>query len=285
MSPVAMQELKKYHGAVKPVWCPGCGDFSVLTATYQALAELQLDPAKCVIASGIGCSGRFPAYVNSYGFHGVHGRVLPTAQGIKIANPDLHVLAVGGDGDGLAIGGGHFAHACRRNADITYIMLDNQIYGLTKGQPSPTTMPSLVEYKKSHQPYGIVEDRINPVAMALAYGASFVARAYSGKVAQVLDLIKQGISHKGFSFVHVLSPCVTFYPTYDFFRQVTVPIPEDHDSSSRLDAITLSQTPGKFFLGVFYEHEGPDFTERMQMVRTKAGRGDLDAIAQSYVQS
>ncbi len=283
MSPLALQEVKKYHGSVKPVWCPGCGDFSVLTASYQALAELKLDPAKVVIASGIGCSGRFPAYVNCYGFHGVHGRVLPTATGMKIHNPELTLLAIGGDGDGLAIGGGHFPHACRRNVDMTYIMLDNQIYGLTKGQPSPTTMPSLVEYKKSHQPYGIAEDRVNPVAMALAYGASFVARAYSGKVAQVLDLIKQSIQHKGFAFIHVLSPCVTFYNTYDFFKQSTAQLPEDHDAGSRLDAMELSQTPAKFYLGVLYKHEGPDFTERAAMVRRKAGAGSFDDIVKKYV--
>lgn len=283
MSPLALQELKTYHGNVKPVWCPGCGDFSVLTATYQALGELKLDPAKVVIASGIGCSGRFPAYVNCYGFHGVHGRVLPTATGMKIANPELTVLAVGGDGDGLAIGGGHFPHACRRNVDITYVMLDNQIYGLTKGQPSPTTMPSMVEYKQKAQPYGISEDRINPVALALAYGASFVARGYSGKVAQVMELIKRGIEHKGFSFVHVLSPCVTFYDTYAFFKQATVPVPADHDAGSRLDAIHLSQAPGKFYLGVLYEHEGPDYTDRMAMIKQKAGTTTLDELAKRFV--
>ena len=283
MSPVAAQELKQYQGNVKPVWCPGCGDFSVLTATYQALAELKVDPARAVIASGIGCSGRFPAYVNAYGFHGVHGRVLPLATGMKIANPELTVMAVGGDGDGLAIGGGHFAHACRRNLDITYVMLDNQIYGLTKGQPSPTTMPALVEYKKSHQPYGIIEDRINPVSMALAYGATFVARGYSGKVGLVLDLIKQGIQHKGFSFVHILSPCVTFYNTYEFFRAHTVAMPAEHEEGSRLDAIQLAQVPGKFYLGVFYRHEGPDLSERISMVKQKAGREDLASIAAAYV--
>jgi 2-oxoglutarate ferredoxin oxidoreductase subunit beta len=283
MSPVALQELKQYQGNVKPVWCPGCGDFSVLTAMYQALAELKLDPSKVVIASGIGCSGRFPAYVNGYGFHGIHGRVLPTASGIKIANPNLTVLAVGGDGDGLAIGGGHFPHACRRNVDMTYVMLDNQIYGLTKGQPSPTTMPSLVKYTKEHQPYGIIEDRINPVRMALAYGATFVARGYSGKVSQILDLIKRGIQHKGFSFIHVLSPCVTFYPTYEFFRQATVPIPEAHDPGDQLEAVHMAQTPGKFYLGVFYQHEGPDFTERMELIKQKAGTTTLNEIAQGYI--
>ena len=283
MSPVALQEVKQYHGSVKPVWCPGCGDFSVLTATYQALAALKLDPAKVVIASGIGCAGRFPAYVNCYGFHGVHGRVLPTATGMKIHNPELTVLAIGGDGDGLAIGGGHFPHACRRNVDMTYIMLDNQIYGLTKGQPSPTTMPSLVQYTKEHQPYGIIDDRINPVAMALSYGATFVARAYSGKVAQVLELIQNGIQHKGFSFIHVLSPCVTFYNTYDFFKRSAVPMPDEHDPSIRLDAIRLAETPGKFYLGVLYQHEGPDFTERMTMVKRKAGVGSFDAILKRYI--
>src|SRR5438067_10647053 len=174
-----------YKSDVKITWCPGCGDFAVLNALYQALATLDLDPKDVVVVSGIGCSGRLPIFVNSYGFHGVHGRVLPTAMGIKIGNPKLTVIAVGGDGDGLAIGGGHFPHAARRNVDITYIMLDNNTYGLTKGQASPTTGKNS---SVRSLPYGAAEDNLNPIGLALAYKASFVARGLSGQLNQLIGL-------------------------------------------------------------------------------------------------
>src|SRR4030042_1310261 len=219
--PIAVKNLKS---DVKPIWCPGCGDFGVLNAMLKALGDLQLDPTHVAIASGIGCSGRFPAFVNSYGFHGVHGRVLPLATGIKMANPELTVFAVGGDGDAFSIGAGHLPHAARRNVDITYIVMDNEIYGLTKGQPSPTS-PLGMEKKAS--PYGTYDSPLNPVAMVLSYGATFVARGFSSQPRDLSELIKQGVQHPGFAFIQVISPCVTFYDTYARFKEITTPIPGD----------------------------------------------------------
>src|SRR5512135_2592961 len=243
MSAVAIQQApvkmtaSDYKSSVKPIWCPGCGDFGVLSAFYKALADLQVDPCNAVIVSGIGCSGRFPAFVEAYGFHGVHGRALPLATGVKMANPNLTVCVVGGDGDAFSIGAGHVPHAARRNVDITYIVMDNEIYGLTKGQPSPTS-PMGMEKKAS--PYGTVDSPIDPIQMALAYNASFVARGFSSKPKEVTELIKAAMTHKGFSFVQVLSPCVTFYDTYDHFKQITAPMPEGHDPSDRGKAMTLA---------------------------------------------
>src|SRR5438067_9102514 len=185
-----------YKSDVKITWCPGCGDFAVLNALYQALTTLNLDPKDVAIVSGIGCSGRLPIFVNSYGFHGVHGRVLPTAMGVKIGNPKLTVIAVGGDGDGLAIGGGHFPHAARRNVDITYIMMDNNVYGLTKGQGSPTTSG---DFTLKALPYGVHEENLNPVALSLAYDVSYVARAFSGAIDAMTAQFIRAIRHKGFS--------------------------------------------------------------------------------------
>ncbi len=201
---------KIYRSANKPTWCPGCGDYGVLEATTRALATLQVEPHRVAVVSGIGCSSRFPIFLNAYGFHSVHGRVLPIATGLKVANPELTVLAVGGDGDGLAIGAGHFPHAARRNPDITYIMMDNSIYGLTKGQISPT---SRLQQRSSTTPWGNVDRPLNPVAMAVAAGASFVARGVSWAVAELADLIRQGIEHRGFAFIHAVSPCPTFNNT------------------------------------------------------------------------
>ena len=171
-------ELAKtdYKTGVEPIWCPGCGDFGVLASFYNALGELRIDPIRTVVASGIGCSGRFPAYVHAYGFHGVHGRVLPLATGIKAGNPDLLVLAVGGDGDAFSIGAGHLPHAARRNVDITYVVMDNEIYGLTKGQPSPTSPTGM---KRKASPSGSMDTAINPLLMTLAYNASFAERSLS----------------------------------------------------------------------------------------------------------
>ncbi len=162
---------QSYKSPTKPIWCPGCGDYAVLNALMRTFADLELPPEEIVVASGIGCSSRFPAFLKTYGFHGVHGRPLPLATGIKLANPQRTVVAVGGDGDGFSIGGGHISHAARRNVDITYIVMDNNIYGMTKGQPSPTT-PSGVQRKAS--PYGTQEDPLNPLMLLLACNASFV---------------------------------------------------------------------------------------------------------------
>mgnify|MGYP000020941416 CR=1 FL=1 len=188
-------------------WCPGCGDFGILASIQMALAELQIEPHRAVVFSGIGCSSKTPHYINVYGIHTVHGRPLPFAIGAKLANPDLTVIAVGGDGDGLGIGAGHFVNAGRRNVDITYILYDNGVYGLTKGQASPTLRRGL---KTKALPRPNINDAVNPIALAIVSGYTFVARGYAYDTRHLKELIKQGIQHKGTSFIQVLQPCPTY---------------------------------------------------------------------------
>ncbi len=198
-----------FKSAIKPIWCPGCGDYSVLSSITKALALIGRPPHEVAVVSGIGCSSRIPAYTSCYGFHGVHGRALAAATGLKLARPDLTVLVTGGDGDGYSIGGNHFLHACRRNVDLTYVVMDNHVYGMTKGQPSPTTEP---DWDSKLAPGGTHIRVFHPLVVALAAGANFVARAFSGDPNGTAALIAQAIRHPGFSFVEVLSPCVTFRP-------------------------------------------------------------------------
>jgi len=276
--PLKVKDLKS---DVKPIWCPGCGDFGVLNSVLKALTDLKLDPSHVAIASGIGCSGRFPAFVNSYGFHGVHGRVLPLATGIKAANPDLTVFAVGGDGDAFSIGAGHLPHAARRNVDITYIVMDNEIYGLTKGQPSPT---SPVGMEKKASPYGTYDIPLNPVAMVLSFGATFVARGFSSQPRELTELIKAGVQHPGFAFLQVISPCVTFYDTYARFKETTAPIPEDHNPTDRMAALKLAMATDVQYLGVFYQEEQMTHHARVDQVRRKAGSDfSLEDLVKRFV--
>jgi 2-oxoglutarate ferredoxin oxidoreductase subunit beta len=262
----------EYKSEVKPIWCPGCGDFAVLSALYQALAQMDLDPKNVVIVSGIGCSGRLPVFVNSYGFHGVHGRVLPAAMGVKIGNPRLTVIGIGGDGDGLAIGGGHFPHAARRNIDITYIMLDNNIYGLTKGQASPTTLQT---FEGKSSPYGVAEENLNPIALALAYDVSFVARGFSGQLKNLTNLIIDGIKHRGFSFIHALSPCVVYNNTYEYYAKKVREIAPYENASSKMRALELWQDKRHIFLGKFYQDESRQtFNERIRDIMSQFPRDD-----------
>jgi len=193
-----------------PTWCPGCGDFAVLRALQNAAAELGLQPHEICVVSGIGCSGKINSYFNSYGLHTLHGRSIPVAQGVKLANPNLTVIAAGGDGDGYGIGAGHFLHAVRRNVDMTYIVMDNQVYGLTKGQTSPT---SPAGYESVTTPNGSIEEASRPLRIALANGCSWIAQGFSGDLKQLKNLIIQAIQHKGFSLLNVQSPCVTWRPT------------------------------------------------------------------------
>ena len=202
-------KAKDYKTGVKPIWCPGCGDFAVIAAITRAFAWLELDKANTAIVSGIGCSSRIPAYIDTCGFHGVHGRPLAVASGLKAARPDLTVLVAGGDGDGYSIGGNHFIHSCRRNMDLTYIVMDNRVYGMTKGQSSPTTDP---DWENKLAPHGTGVRPFNPMAIALASGASFIARGFSGDPSGLTKIITEAIEHRGFSFIEVLSPCVTFRP-------------------------------------------------------------------------
>ncbi len=209
--------MADYKGRVDPDWCPGCGDFGVLAAVQKALVELQIPKHEVATISGIGCSSNFPGFIETYGMHTLHGRSLPVATGMKLANHAMTVLVTGGDGDGFGIGCNHFVHTIRRNVDLTYIVMDNQIYGLTTGQTSPT---SRIGMKTKSMPYGNIENPLNPIALALAAGATFVARGFSGEQKHLTELIKRGIEHKGFSFIDVFSPCVTYNKdnTFQWFR-------------------------------------------------------------------
>ncbi|MDH3788354.1 MAG: 2-oxoacid:ferredoxin oxidoreductase subunit beta [Xanthomonadales bacterium] len=201
---------KDYKSALKPVWCPGCGDFAVLNAITKALAFMELPREQVALITGIGCSSRIAAYTGVYGFHGVHGRALALASGLKAARPDMKVLVAGGDGDGLSIGGNHFIHACRRNMDLTYIIMDNEVYGMTKGQASPTTAPDWTASKLTPQGSGVRP--FQPAGLALTAGASFIARGFTGDPNGLAKMLVAAMEHQGFSFVQVLSPCPTFRP-------------------------------------------------------------------------
>jgi 2-oxoglutarate/2-oxoacid ferredoxin oxidoreductase subunit beta len=209
--------MADYKGRVDPDWCPGCGDFGVLAAVQKALVELQIPKHEVVTVSGIGCSSNFPGFIETYGMHTLHGRSLPVASGMKLANHAMTVLVTGGDGDGFGIGCGHFVHTMRRNLDLTYIVMDNQIYGLTTGQTSPT---SRIGMKTKSMPFGNVDAPVNPISLALSAGATFVARGFSGDQKHLVDLLRKAIEHKGFSFIDVFSPCVTYNKdnTFQWFR-------------------------------------------------------------------
>jgi 2-oxoglutarate ferredoxin oxidoreductase subunit beta len=249
-----MATLKDFRNNVKPNWCPGCGDFSVQASIQRAAANLGLEPEGLAVVSGIGCSGRISGYINAYGLHGVHGRALPIAQGLKMANRELTVIASGGDGDGFAIGMGHTVHAIRRNVDITYIVMDNQIYGLTKGQTSPRSGSG---FKTKSTPAGSIETPLAPLEVALAAGATFVAQSFSSNVKQLTAVIEAAIQHKGFSMVNVFSPCVTFNKvnTYDWFREHVIDLDDtpDYDPSNRAAAMAkLMETEG-MITGIIYQ--------------------------------
>ena len=219
------------NGKVDPDWCPGCGDVGVLAAVQKALVELQIPVHNVVTISGIGCSSNFPGYMNTYGMHTLHGRALAVATGLKLANHELTVLVTGGDGDCFGIGGNHFVHTMRRNVDLLYIVMDNQIYGLTTGQTSPT---SRIGMKTKSMPFGNIEAPVNPISLALAAGATFIARGYSAEQKHLTELIKQGIEHRGFSFLDVFSPCVTYNHdnTYQWFRPRVKKLEDDRDYDS-----------------------------------------------------
>ena len=249
-----MVTIADYKGKVKPDWCPGCGNFAQLSAISMVLANMGIEPKDAVIASGIGCSSNLPEFINTYGFHGLHGRLIPVASAIKWANPKLTVIGYGGDGDGFFEGTQHFYHAAKRNIDITYIVSDNQVFGLTTGQASPTAAMGM---KTKSTPNGNIEKPLNPLDFALAAGATFVARAFSGDAKHLQEMIKLGIQHKGFSFIDVFSPCVTYNKnnSYDYFRSRVYKL-ENNDKSDLLGAYKLAQELGdKIPIGVLYQKE------------------------------
>jgi 2-oxoglutarate ferredoxin oxidoreductase subunit beta len=245
----------QYKSGTKPIWCPGCGDFAVLNAVTKAFALLQLPPHEVAVVSGIGCSSRIPAYTSCYGFHGVHGRSLAAATGLKVARPELTVLVAGGDGDGYSIGGNHFLHACRRNVDLTYIVMDNHVYGMTKGQASPTTEP---DWDNKLSPGGTGVRAFHPLVIALAAGANFVARAFSGDQNRTAEIIAEGIRHPGFSFIEILSPCVTFRPEQREWKTLVHPASvQATDDAAR--AARRIMTDDGLNIGVLYAGNRPAY--------------------------
>lgn len=247
--------FKDFRNNIKPNWCPGCGDFSVQAAIQRAAANVGLTPDQLAVISGIGCSGRISGYIHSYGFHGIHGRSLPIAQGVKMANRDLTVIASGGDGDGFAIGMGHTIHAIRRNIDITYIVMDNQIYGLTKGQTSPR---SDVGFVTKSTPNGSIESALSVMEMALTAGATFVAQSFSTDLKDLTALIEAGINHKGFSLINVFSPCVTYNKvnTYDWFKENLTKLAnvDGYDASNKEIAMQTLMKHNGLVTGLIYQN-------------------------------
>ena len=250
--------IKDYEGTFKPTWCPGCGNFSQWRAIRQALIELELPPEEVVVVSGIGCSSHMPNFLNVYGLQTVHGRGIPVATGIRLANPHLTVLVYGGDGDVYGIGGNHFLHSCRRNLDIITIVSNNFVYGLTTGQASATTPVGTITRTT---PRGSIENPINPITVAISAGATFVARAFSGDLKHLSYVIKEAIDHRGFAFVDVLSPCITFNKnqTFNYFREKVQKLEDmGHDKEDYFAALDYSNqrfNKDKIPIGIFYQIE------------------------------
>lgn len=254
--------VKDFKGKVDPDWCPGCGDFGVLAALKQAIVEMGLQPYEVMTISGIGCSSNLPGYINAYGMHTLHGRALAVATGAQLANHKLKIIATGGDGDGYGIGGNHFLHTMRRNVDLTYIVMDNQIYGLTTGQISPTSIKGM-ETKST--PFGSVENPINPISLAIAGGATYVARGFTGQVKHLVELIKGGIQHRGFALIDAFSPCVTYNHenSHEFFKQRTQKLEDlGHDPTSFSAAMEKAYMWGDVIpIGLFWKRDLPALDE------------------------
>jgi 2-oxoglutarate ferredoxin oxidoreductase subunit beta len=274
----AVNDPKTFKSDLKPIWCPGCGDFGVLQAVYRALASIGRPPHEVAFISGIGCSSRIPGYTTVYGFNSVHGRALPIAQGLKLANPDLLVLVAGGDGDGFSIGGGHVPHAVRRNQNLTYIVMDNQIYGLTKGQLSPTSPRGLTTATSA---YGSIENPVNPLLYMLAYGCGYVAQGTPADLPGLTAVIEEGIRYPGFAFINILSPCVTYGEADQQMKEHRAAMKPlvnlGHDASDRLKAMDLAQSYGdELYTGVFYRNPTPPPTyeelvrQRQEELKPKA---------------
>ncbi len=287
------QAAAKFRSEVKPTWCPGCGDFGVLNSLQTACATLNINPKDLAVVSGIGCSSNLSGFMKSYGMHTLHGRGVAVAQGIRLGNHGLTVVSAGGDGDGYGIGVGHFIHAMRRNINVTYIVMNNQIYGLTTGQASPTTAK---DHKTKSTPGGNLENALNPLGLALMAGASFVARGFSGDSQGLSDIMTKAIAHRGFSLVDILSPCVTYNKlnTYAWFRERVYKLDEKGHDATNIEAALNAclDWEQRIGLGVLYqvprptyEEQDPSLSEFGPLVNHKLGLADEDwkAVIQEFV--
>lgn len=256
-----MKPKESYH-RLNPTWCKGCGLFGVFDAVKRAAAALDVEPEGLVIVTGIGCHGRLNNYFHGYGFHGLHGRTMPVATGIKLVNPSLQVVAVSGDGDAYSIGLGHFIHALRKNVGLTYIVVDNRIYALTEGQASPTTEFGMVTLST---PLGSKDFPIDGPSLALAAGGTFIARGFSGEVAHLGSLIEQGMKHDGFSLIDILSPCVTHNKvnSYEWYRKHIFHVEEvpGYNPKDKTKAWEALSDPEKLAVGLIYQEAKPSFEQ------------------------
>ncbi len=263
-----MEDATRFNTEAKPTWCPGCGNFGIQNAIKKALLSLDLQPHDVAMSSGIGCSGKMPHWVYIYGIHGLHGRALPVAAGLKLANHKLVVLAEGGDGDGYSEGMGHFVHACRRNVDMTYIVHNNGVYGLTTGQVSPTGDKG---FTSSTTPHGALEWPFQPLALAISAGANFVARGFSGDAEGLGKLIAEGIRQRGFSFIDVLQVCVSFNPAkgYKWYQDRVLSLDDEgHDPTDRAKALeVIFRDDGRLRTGVFYRGCEPPHEEGLPQLK------------------
>jgi 2-oxoglutarate/2-oxoacid ferredoxin oxidoreductase subunit beta len=268
-------------------WCPGCGNFPILNIVKMALAELDIPPEEMVMCSGIGQAAKTPQYMRVNFFNGLHGRALPVATAIKLSNPHMTVISESGDGDTYGEGGNHFLHTIRRNPDITNIVHDNMIYGLTKGQASPTSEPGM---KTPIQTDGVVLEPFNPLLVALSLGATFVGRVFSGDIMQAKEVVKQAILHKGYALVDVFQPCVVYNKqnTYQWFKENTYTLDESHDKKDKMKAISVISDTERLALGVIYQVEGkPTYSERLHLPKEalfqrKSKKENLKKLLQTY---
>jgi 2-oxoglutarate/2-oxoacid ferredoxin oxidoreductase subunit beta len=300
IAPQPEKLTKKAITADHPTWCPGCGDFAVLAAFYKILEKRQLPHESIVTLAGIGCSSRFPYFVNSHGAHFIHGRAVPLASGVSLARPDLHVFLFGGDGDGFSIGGNHLDHGARKNIRMTYVIMDNFVYGLTKKQTSPT---SPIGYRSKTDPTGAIDQPVNPIKKLLAAGATFIARTHATQVNHMIQVIERAMDHDGFSVVECLSECVEFFPgAFDpanprkggEFKLIDEKkwdgTPEDevrHDVTDELAAYRLANLPFPGLFGVFFESDRPtkNAFERKLVETTRAKLGapsDLELLQGTF---
>ncbi len=277
-----------YLSSVQPNWCPGCGNFGILGAAKLAFSQLELEHHQIVVVSGIGCGSKIPYWLRTYGFCGLHGRPLPVATGIKLSNPKLNVVVFAGDGDGYGEGGNHFIHSCRRNHNLTYIVHNNLVYGLTTGQHSPTSEKGFIT---KTSPFGATEEAFNPISMAISAGASFVARGFAGDPKHLAELIVKGIEHKGFAFIDVLQPCVTFNKinTFDWYSKRVYRLEEaGHNPANKKAAFERSLEWGdRIPIGIFYKEDKPVYDEQLPdakipLVEQKLEKVDIRMILERF---